>query len=56
MADQPHSELRLASAEPEQYAVERVGPEWRSMAPDEWVARNIHNFPLWGLWVPLSDA
>jgi hypothetical protein len=49
MADASEPELRLASAATEQYFMERVGTEWRATAPDEWVARNIHNFALWGL-------
>ena len=49
MADRADRDLLLASAESEQHAMERVGPDWRRMAPDEWVARNVHNFPLWGL-------
>jgi len=25
-----------------------VGPEWRTMSPEEWIAHNIHRFTLWG--------
>jgi hypothetical protein len=42
------NDLPLASPDTERYAMERVGPVWRDMAPEEWVARNIHQFPLWG--------
>lgn len=41
-------ELPIASAETERYALDRVGPEWRTISPEEWVARNVHHFPLWG--------
>ena len=40
--------VRAATAADEQYAMERVGPRWRELSPAEWVARNIHFFPLWG--------
>jgi len=43
MAERP-----LADESTERYAMDRVGPEWRTMSPEEWVARNIHRFPLWG--------
>jgi hypothetical protein len=41
------SEPRLATPEQERDAMERIGP-WREQSPDEWVARNIHFYPLWG--------
>ncbi len=28
--------------------MDRVGPRWHDVSPEEWVARNIHYFPLWG--------
>jgi hypothetical protein len=42
------SDLRQASADTERYAMDRVGAGWRETSPEEWVARNIHNFALWG--------
>lgn len=38
---------RLATPEQEADAIRRMG-DWRSTAPDEWVARNSHFYPLWG--------
>jgi hypothetical protein len=40
--------MRMATADDERYAMARVGPEWRGLAPEEWVARNVHTVPLWG--------
>ena len=42
------TDLPLASPDAERYALDRVGPVRRELAPEEWVARNIHRFPLWG--------
>jgi hypothetical protein len=42
------SDLPQATEAAERYALERVGPGWRTTPPEEWIARNIHLFPLWG--------
>jgi hypothetical protein len=44
---QTMSDLRLASPEQERDAMQRIGT-WREQSPEEWVARNIHRYPLWG--------
>jgi hypothetical protein len=49
MFSRDRSKLALppASADQERSAMAVVG-DWREIAPDEWVARYIHMFPLWG--------
>jgi hypothetical protein len=36
-----------ASAAYEADMMQRIG-DWRTISPAEWVARNIHEYPLWG--------
>jgi len=49
------AELQPAPPGAERYAKDRVGPEWRSLSQEEWIARHIHTFPLWG-WADYTFA
>jgi hypothetical protein len=40
-------EKRLATPAQEADSMQRMG-DWRSISPEEWVARNSHFYPLWG--------